>query len=85
MGARGHLNKLYKIKKNGNYCFCDNFDLVVRKKIKRCNININNLEVRIINAINSGALNCLNNINFNNLFSKLIMNTSRLQSKFYPQ
>ena len=65
MGARGHLNKLYKIKKNGNYCFCDNFDLVVRKKIKRCNININNLEVRIINAINSGALNCLNNINFN--------------------
>ncbi len=65
MGARGHLSNLYKIKRNKNECTCKAFELVIRKKIKRCNININNLEIRIINAINSKAINNLYNINFN--------------------
>ncbi|MBR2246536.1 MAG: carbohydrate kinase family protein, partial [Bacilli bacterium] len=46
MGARGHLHSLYKIKIKSDCCHCDTFDFVERKKIKRCNININNLEKR---------------------------------------
>ena len=37
----------------------------MRKKIKRCNININNLETRIINAINSSASSKIEDIVFN--------------------
>ena len=44
MGARGHINALFKVKKIDNECTCDNFIYNERKKIKRCNININNLE-----------------------------------------
>ena len=40
---------------------------MVRKQIKRCNININNLEARVINAVNSGAYDKLVKINFDNL------------------
>lgn len=65
MGARGHLNSLYKIKKIGDSCTCDNFEYNERKKIKRCNLNINNLETRIINAINSSASDKIKEINFN--------------------
>lgn len=65
MGARGHLNNLYRIKSNKIDCTCKNFELIIRKKIKRCNININNLETRIINAVNSRAINNVYNINFN--------------------
>lgn len=65
MGARGHINSLFKIKKITSECTCDNFDYIERKKIKRCNININNLETRIINAVNSSASEKINNINFN--------------------
>ena len=64
MGARGHIQNLYKIKKSGDNCTCNNFDLVVRMQIKRCNININNLETRLINAVNSGAYDKLIKVNF---------------------
>ena len=64
MGARGHLNKLYKIK-NITSCTCKDFNLVVRKKVKCCNININNLEKRVINATRSKAIDNIYNINFN--------------------
>ena len=65
MGARGHINALFKVKKIDNECSCDNFTYNERKKIKRCNININNLETRITNAINSTASNKIDNIAFN--------------------
>ena len=65
MGARGHLHSLYKIKKSTEACTCKTFNLIERKQIKRCNININNLESRIINALKSDATKKLKNINFN--------------------
>lgn len=65
MGARGHINSLFKLKKVDNECTCDNFIYNERKKIKRCNINVNNLETRIINAVNSTASNKIADINFN--------------------
>ena len=65
MGSRGHINSLFKIKKIKNECICDNFIYNERKKIKRCNININNLETRIINAVNSNAISKLESIDFN--------------------
>ena len=65
MGARGHINSLFKAKKIANKCTCDNFNYNERKKIKRCNININNLEPRIINAVNSTAISKIKNIDFN--------------------
>ena len=55
MGARGHISPLFKIKKTDKICTCDRFSYTERKKIKRCSININNLEKRIINAVNSSA------------------------------
>lgn len=55
MGARGHIAPLFKIKKVKDFCTCNEFAYIERKKIKRCNININNLEKRIINAVNSSA------------------------------
>lgn len=48
MGARGHINSLFKVKKSKNECVCENFDYNERKKIKRCNININNLEKKLL-------------------------------------
>ena len=63
-GARGHIQNLYKIKKLQDTCTCSNFDILLRKQIKRCNININNLETRIINAINSSAYDKLFKIDF---------------------
>ena len=65
MGARGHLSSLFKIKQIDNDCTCNNFEYSERKKIKRCNININNLKTRIINAINSPASEKINDIDFN--------------------
>lgn len=65
MGARGHLNLLFKIKKIEKICTCNKFNYRERKQIKRCNININNLEKRIINAVNSSASIKLNEIGFN--------------------
>lgn len=65
MGARGHINSLFKVKKIDNECTCNNFIYNERKKIKRCNININNLETRIINAVNSSASSKIEDISFN--------------------
>ena len=65
-GARGHMQNLYKIKKTKEECTCMNFDVTERKKIKRCNINVNNLETRIINALNSNAYDKLAKIEFTN-------------------
>lgn len=65
MGARGHINTLFKVKNIADECTCDNFIYNERKKIKRCNININNLETRIINAVNSSASNKIDDIIFN--------------------
>lgn len=75
MGARGHLNNLYKIKRINNECTSDNFDLSIRKQIKRCNININNLETRVINAIKSNAYDSLEKIDFNQLNNSLFIGT----------
>lgn len=74
-GARGHLNSLYKIKKIDKVCTCENFEYNERRKIKRCNININNLESRVINAINSNAYDELLDINFDNSKSYLFIGT----------
>ena len=74
-GARGHIQKLYKIKKVKDACTCSNFDISLRKQIKRCNININNLETRIINAINSNAYDKLTKINFESLKNSIFVGT----------
>ncbi len=73
--ARGHIQNLYKIKKLDNSCTCRNFDILLRKQIKRCNINVNNLETRIINAIKSGAYEKLVNINFKDLNNSIFIGT----------
>lgn len=65
MGARGHINTLFKIKKIKNECTCNEFEYIEKKRIKRCNININNLETRLINAVNSNVSNKLDDIGFN--------------------
>ena len=75
MGARGHINALFKIKKINNECTCDNFIYQERKKIKRCNININNLKVRTINAVNSNAIKKMENIDFNENSNYLFIGT----------
>ncbi len=72
-GARGHIQNLYKIKKVKDACTCSNFSL--RKQIKRCNININNLETRIINAINSSAYDKLTKIDFESLNNSIFVGT----------
>lgn len=72
IGARGHINTLYKIKKINDSCTCDTYEIIERKKIKRCNININNLEKRIINAVNSSLNTKLDEIEFNNKNSLFI-------------
>ena len=72
-GARGHIQNLYKIKKLQDTCTCSNFDILLRKQIKRCNININNLETRIINAINSSAYDKLSKIDFRSLNNSIFL------------
>ena len=74
-GARGHIQNLYKIKKLKNVCTCDDFEISVRKQIKRCNININNLEVRILHAIHSSAYDKLSKINFQDVSNSLFVGT----------
>ncbi len=75
MGARGHLKTLYKINKVNDFCTCDNFVIVERKKIKRCNININNLEKRLKNAISLSVIDKLDNIGFNENENYLFIGT----------
>lgn len=74
-GARGHLQKLYKIKKIKDSCSCNKFDIVIRKPIKRCNINVNNLEKRIINAISSSAYSKLSQIPFEDFNNSVFIGT----------
>ena len=75
MGARGHINTLFKVKRIDNECTCDNFIYNERKKIKRCNININNLETRIINAVNSSASSKIEDIAFSESNNCLFIGT----------
>ena len=75
MGARGHIYPLFKIKKISEFCTCDKFLTIARKKIKRCNININNLEKRIINAVNSSASIKLDEIDFDSNKNYLFIGT----------
>lgn len=74
-GARGHLQSLYRIKKLNDCCTCQNFEIKVRKRIKRCNLNINNLEIRVINALNSNAYTKLSQINFKDMSNILFVGT----------
>lgn len=75
MGARGHINALFKVKQIDSECTCDNFIYNERKKIKCSSININNLEARIINAINSNASNKIDDIDFNENSNCLFIGT----------
>ncbi len=74
-GARGHINSLYKINKIKNYCTCQNFEIKAPRKNKTCNININNLETRVINALNSNAYHKLEKINFKEIKNSLFVGT----------
>ena len=74
-GARGHLNILYKVKSTNQTCTCEDFVIPTRKQIKRCNININNLETRIINAINSSAYDKIKKMDFDNINNALFIGT----------
>lgn len=74
-GARGHLQNLYKIKKEKESCTCDNFKILIRKKIKRCNLNINNLQTRTRNALKSNAYNTLKTIDFKNINNAILVGT----------
>ena len=75
IGSRGHLNKLYKIKKIPNICTCQDFIYESRKQITRCSLNVNNLKSRVLNAVKSPAYNQLKNINFSKLNSILFVGT----------
>ena len=74
-GARGHIQKLYKIKKCKDNCTCNTFNIEIRKQIKRCNININNLEARLIHAVNASAYNKLMKIDFRHLNNSVFVGT----------
>ena len=74
-GARGHIQNLYKIKKINDICTGNKFEILTRKKIRRCNININNLEPRLINAVNSNAYDKLLKIDFQNLINSVFVGT----------
>ncbi|HIT10146.1 MAG TPA: hypothetical protein IAC24_00905 [Candidatus Onthousia faecigallinarum] len=74
-GARGHIQSLYKIKKLAGVCTCDDFEISVRKPMKRCNININNLEIRVIHAVHSNAYEKLSKINFQEVSDSIFVGT----------
>ena len=74
-GARSHLQSLFKIKKIDQNCTCDKFLVMERKQIKRCNINVNHLEARVLNAIHSKAYESLQNIDFLNSINSLYVGT----------
>ena len=63
IGARSHLQNSYKTKKT-NSCTCESFNVSIRKKIKRVNVNVNNLEKRIINSISDDVYKKIENIDF---------------------
>ena len=74
-GARGHIQSLYKIKKVKEKCTCEDFEPVVRKQIKRCSINVNHLEKRIMNAVNSSAYDRLLKIDFESFNHSIFVGT----------
>lgn len=74
-GARGHIQNLYKIKSLKGVCTCSRFDISSRKQIKRCSININNLETRIMNAIHSSAYDKLLKVDFEKLNHSIFIGT----------
>ena len=74
-GSRGHIQPLYKIKSVDDNCICQTFDVITRKQIKRCSININNLETRIINALKTVAYEKIKNINWNNINNAIFIGT----------
>lgn len=73
VGARGHLNKLYKIKKTKDNCTCLDFEL--RKKPNRCSLNVNYLESRILSALKTGALKKLENKDLKKLNNAIFVGT----------
>ena len=75
IGSRGHLNKLYKIKKVHGVCTCEDFIYEPRKQITRCSLNVNNLKSRVLNAVKSPAYNQLKSVDFNKLNSILFVGT----------
>ncbi len=75
IGARGHLHKLYKVKQDNQMCTCEDFVIHERKLPKRYTINVNNLETRILNAVNSEAKNELNKIPFKKLSNCVFVGT----------
>jgi sugar/nucleoside kinase (ribokinase family) len=75
IGSRSHLRSLYKVKKVEDKCICQNFSLIVRKPIKRCNININNLNKRVIKALESDAYNKLKTIDFSTQRNTIFVGT----------
>lgn len=75
IGSRGHLNKIYKIKKVAGVCICEDFIYEPRKRITRCSLNVNNLKSRVLNAVKSTAYNQLKHIDFNKLNSILFVGT----------
>ncbi len=75
IGARGHINSLFKVKQTKGVCTCSEFEYTERKQIKRCNININNLEKRVINAVNSSACDKLDEIDFSSNKNYLFIGT----------
>lgn len=84
LGARGHINNLYKIKKiNQDVCACSDFVLKTRKQIKRCNININNMEKRVLNALDSNASTLLKNLDFKNLKNPIFVGTGGSYASAY--
>ena len=74
IGARSHLQNSYKIKKT-NSCTCESFDVSIRKQIKRVNVNVNNLERRIINSISDDIYKKIENIGFENNKNIIITGT----------
>lgn len=64
MGARGHIYLLESVKLVDNKCSCEKFILRKRKQIKRCNLNINNLRIRVSNALKSKVFTNLEEIRF---------------------
>lgn len=73
IGSRGHIQGLYEVNPINNICCCKDFK--IKKKIRRCNINVNYLEKRVLNAINSNAFKKLKDIEFSNLNNVIFVGT----------
>lgn len=74
-GARGHLQTLFKVKNVADFCSCNHFLVSERKQVKRCNININYLEARVLNALNSPAYDKLRELDFSSYHNSIYVGT----------